>query len=327
MTAPDISLVIPVYNRPALITDCLKSLAPSLDHLAEVIVVDDGSTDGQTPQAVQAAIDEMGAGGKIRLIRQKNAGPGAARNTGAAEARGEWLVFFDSDDMWFPWAGRELVAAIRRNPDIVALFMNTHPFADPQEAEGWTDTAIEDIRCATFFELARMRPGPVRVGAGYFAMRRADFLASGGFMPGLRGSEDTDLYYRIAGAGTFLALKHPVLVARRTSNEDSLTLNMAAVAEGMDFMLRGYQEGRYKDPNPGDTEYALGDMLGFWIHELFWRGYGKEGYNILLRRGGFGILMRQGHRVDALKLLFSPLMSVIRPGNHRFGWRPKPKQA
>lgn len=326
--APSISLIIPAYNRPVLIAECLASLAPALPHLHEVLVIDDGSTDGQTPAAAEAAIAALEAGGapagRVRLLRQANAGPGAARNTAAAAATGEWLFFLDSDDCWLPWTAPALIAAIARHPDAVALFMNTEPFSEVAEIAAFAPGPVEDVRCANFFDLARLRPGPVRVGAGYFAVRREIFTRFGGFVPHLKGSEDTDLFYRMAHEGVFLALKHPVTVARRVSNTDSLTLNMRAVYEGMDFMLKGHREGRFASARPGEVEGALGDMLGFWIHELFWRGYGKEGYHILLRRGGFGILVRQGKGKEAMKLLLSPLLSLVRPRNHRFRWRPRP---
>lgn len=321
-----ISLIIPVYNRPQLITECLASLAPALVHLREVIVVDDGSTDGKTPEAARAAIAALeavtGTAGRVRFHIQPNAGPGAARNTAASMASGEWLFFLDSDDCWLPWTMPALIGALARHPDAVALFMNTLPFSEVEEIVTFAPEPEEVIRCDSFFDLARMRPGPIRVGAGYFAVRREIFLSFDGFVPGLRGSEDTDLFYRIAHEGVFLALKHPVTVARRISNVDSLTLNMAAVYEGMDFMLKGHQEGRFVTARPQEVERALGDMLGFWIHELFWRGYGREGYHILLRRGGFGILCRQGKVQEAMKLLFIPVLSVLRPKNHRFRWRP-----
>lgn len=324
--APTISLIIPVYNRPRLIADCLASLAPSLPHLHEVIVVDDGSTDGQTPAAARAAIAaleaETGLSGRIRFHIQPNAGPGAARNTAAALATGDWLFFLDSDDCWLPWTMPALRAALERNPDAVALFMNTEPFSEVEQIAAFTSLPAEDVRCANFFDMARLRPGPVRVGAGYFAVQREVFARFGGFVPHLKGSEDTDLFYRMAHEGVFLALKQPVTVARRVSNLDSLTLNMRAVYEGMEFMLKGHQEGRFATARPGEVEGALGDMLGFWIHELFWRGYGREGYHILLGRGGFGILLRQGKLQDAVKLLFIPFLSLVRPKNHRFRWRP-----
>ncbi|MEI4488222.1 glycosyltransferase family A protein [Frigidibacter sp. MR17.14] len=322
MEAPSVSLVIPVYNRPALITDCLRSLAPSLNELVEVIVVDDGSTDGKTPQAVEAAILAAGAPAKIRLVQQKNAGPGAARNTGAAAARGEWIAFLDSDDLWLPWSGRALREAIQRNPQAVVIFGNARPFARIGEVADWIEEAVSEKRHDDFFAVTRIKPRVIRIGSGYFAIRRETFAASTGFVPGLRGSEDTDLFYRIASAGGYVSLEYPALVARRTGGDDSLTLNMSALSEGLFYLMDGRRDGRYGPIRP-EMDAALADLLAFWIHALFRGGWGREGYDLLLRQGGFGIMMRNGQRRAALKLIAVPLLSLIRPRNYSFSWRPR----
>lgn len=323
MTELSISLIIPVYNRPEMIAECLASLAPSLGTLTEVIVVDDGSTDGKTPQATKEAITRLDADGKVRLIEQTNAGPGAARNTGAQAAKGEWLAFLDSDDLWFPWTGQSLQAALARHPEVLVLFMNVKPFEERRALEGWTDTESEDLLYETFFDLARTKPRPALLGAGYFAVRRQDFMAHDGFVAALRGAEDTDLFFRMAADGRFLAVKHPVFVGQRFSNADSLTRNMDAVYEGVVFLLRGHRADRYSKPDRAAPEGALADILAFWLHSIFWQGYGKEAYTVLLREGGLGLLLRNGHRTKALKLLFIPVLALLRPQNHRFRWRPR----
>lgn len=325
---PSVSLVVPVYNRPEDIAECLASLAPSLPHLLEVLVVDDGSPDGgRTVAAALAAIAALEAGGappgRVRLIRQQNAGPGAARNTGAREAKGEWLAFLDSDDLWLPWTGGILAATVAAHADAAGVFFQARPFREPQEARGWAGAAPLARAFPDFFALMRHRPRQVRIGAGYFAVRRAVFAAVEGFVPGLRGSEDSDFYYRISRSGPFVALEEPVLVARRTGGEDSLTLNTAAIAEGLHFLLEGRRNGRYAVAPREDLDGELAELLAFWIHALLWGGRGKEAYDLLLRRGALGIMMRHGQGRAGLKLLAAPVLAVIRPRNHRFRWRPE----
>lgn len=93
MTQPIISVIIPTYNRPAYLRQCLKSLAKqSADPSAfEVIVVNDGGTD------VSDVILDLSSISGLRLINQQNAGPAAARNHGARLASGEFLAFLDDD--------------------------------------------------------------------------------------------------------------------------------------------------------------------------------------------------------------------------------------
>ena len=94
MDFPYFSIVIPTYNRPKRLANCLNAVA-RLDYLRdrfEVIVVDDGS-DTPLDSVVALLQDKM----QIKLLRQKNAGPAAARNLGVAEARGEYIAFTDDD--------------------------------------------------------------------------------------------------------------------------------------------------------------------------------------------------------------------------------------
>ncbi len=122
---PLISVVIPLYNKQHTIGRALHSvLLQGFDDL-EVIVVDDGSTDGSAAQVL--AIDDV----RIRLITQANAGPGRARNVGASAARAELLAFLDGDDEWLPGFLAAGIAALSNHPSAVAYACgyDTGPFA------------------------------------------------------------------------------------------------------------------------------------------------------------------------------------------------------
>ena len=95
MTRPLLSVVIPTWNRAHLICDAIDSALRQKDGETEVIVVDDGSTDGT------ADMLERRFSTKIRLLRMhRRVGVGAARNAGVSQATGELLGFLDSDDLW-----------------------------------------------------------------------------------------------------------------------------------------------------------------------------------------------------------------------------------
>lgn len=89
---PTVSVIIPVYNGEAFLADAIRSVLQQTVG-CEIVVVDDGSSDRS------AAIAEA-FGEPVRLVRQKNAGTAAARNSGLAAARGEWVAFLDQDDQW-----------------------------------------------------------------------------------------------------------------------------------------------------------------------------------------------------------------------------------
>lgn len=99
---PFISVVIPTFNRARQAQAALKSVLAQTYSEFEVIVVDDGSTDG-TGEAIHRLVSQQGGNGeKIRYFLQPNQGPSIARNKGIEQAHGEWIAFLDSDDIWLP---------------------------------------------------------------------------------------------------------------------------------------------------------------------------------------------------------------------------------
>ncbi len=109
-----VSIVVPLYNKGKYVARALDSIFAQTYQDFEVIVVDDGSTDSG-PDVVRRYTDP-----RIRLIRQSNAGPGAARNRGVAASRGSVLAFLDADDEWFPEFLQRSVGALDRCPECAA---------------------------------------------------------------------------------------------------------------------------------------------------------------------------------------------------------------
>jgi glycosyltransferase involved in cell wall biosynthesis len=106
---PLVSVVVPAYNASAHIADTLDSTLAQTHAHTEVIVVDDGSTDG--PSDVVARYAD-----RIRCVRQSNAGVGAARNHGLRLARGDFIAFLDADDVWSPHMLETQLALLARYP-------------------------------------------------------------------------------------------------------------------------------------------------------------------------------------------------------------------
>lgn len=107
---PLISVVVPLYNKAPYVARALASILAQRASM-EIIVVDDGSTDGGAERI--AALKDP----RITLLRQANAGPGAARNRGLAHASGELIAFLDADDEWLPGYLETAELALARHPD------------------------------------------------------------------------------------------------------------------------------------------------------------------------------------------------------------------
>lgn len=315
----DVSIVIPIYNRAALLPACLDSLRSALAAGAELIAVDDGSKDDSAAvfESWVAGLGAMGA--QARLIRQDNAGPGAARNTGYLASTRDWIAYVDSDDLWLPWTLPVLIDTLAAHPDSAAVFLSTAGFQAGEDVSGWTQDPQDVTRHDGFFDLrAGVRAG--LIGSGYFAIRREVIAGLGGFVPELRGAEDMDLFFRIEGQGPVVRIHAPAMVAAREDNADSLTRSMPSVIDGLRFMLDRLAEGAYPPP----ARRAIADALEFWLRALFNDGYGAVCYDILLRRGGARVLAAEGRHASVLRLLATPVLSVLRPKNYQFRWHPKP---
>jgi glycosyltransferase involved in cell wall biosynthesis len=108
---PRVSVVIPLYNKAESVLAAVGSVLRQSYPDFELIVVDDGSTDSSA--SVAAGIGDR----RIRLVAQANAGPGAARNRGLGEARGEYVAFLDADDEWAPGFLELAVTALDGHPE------------------------------------------------------------------------------------------------------------------------------------------------------------------------------------------------------------------
>lgn len=199
-----VSTVIPAYNAERTIVRALESvMAQEIPgHGLEVLVVDDGSSDG-TVAAVQAFVartagSEGGQGGSIRILRQANAGPSAARNAGVREAAGDLIAFLDADDEWLPGKLALQVAVLERRPeaDLVCTPMNGRRFG---RGEPELDLSFQSLLRSN------------RVHTSSVLVKKAAFLAAGGFDPARRLSEDYELWLKIAARGLIVVLNEPLL--------------------------------------------------------------------------------------------------------------------
>jgi glycosyltransferase involved in cell wall biosynthesis len=193
---PRISVILPVFNGRRFLPGAVRSVLAQTLPPCELIVVDDGSTDGSLEE-----LDHLPpAPFPVRVLRQANAGQSAARNAAAREATGEYLAFLDQDDAWYPRHLEELVAPLAADPAVGWAYCDfdemdvdgnlvTRAFLREQEATHPKRTIYECVA------------GDLMVLPSASVMRRDAFAQAGGFDEALSGYEDDDLFVRFFRLG------------------------------------------------------------------------------------------------------------------------------
>jgi len=189
-----ISVVIPCYNGERYIGDTIRSVLRQSRGPREIIVVDDGSTDGS-----RAAV--VAAGGPVLFLRQAHGGAAQARNLGVERSSGAFVAFLDADDLWTEHALAALIAPLERDPALGMSVGLMEQFVSPELEGGGHGFRFSPDRV-----VARM--------CGTVLIRRSELDRVGSFAPQLRSGEFTDWILRAEAAGVRFATV-PELVLRR----------------------------------------------------------------------------------------------------------------
>ena len=233
-----ISVVIPTYNRAALLARTLASL-PKDRNRVEIIVVDDGSTD-ETAAMVE------GAGLGIHFLQQNRCGPGAARNLGWNAATGEYVAFLDSDDLWFPWTFELLQQTIRDGTEPSFVVGSPHWFA--QESD--LDNVREGIAKTSLYSDYLASSGEVIwISASGLLIRRdcgVRFEVEG------MNAEDLDLALHLGVEKGFAWIREPATFAYRR-HPGSLVADLSQTLLGIRHLVREEQRNNY----PGGAHRRL----------------------------------------------------------------------
>ena len=192
-----ISVVIPLYNKEKQIAHTLQSVFNQTFQNFEVVIVDDGSTDGSV-----AEVEKL-SDSRIRLIHQKNAGVAAARNRGIEEAKGDLIAFLDADDEWKPEYLATQYHLSQKYPDC-NVFACNYEF---RNMEGKVTPTIirklpftgEDGILSNYFEVASCSHPPLWTSS--IVVKKQAIQAIGGFPVGIRSGEDLLTWARLAVNG------------------------------------------------------------------------------------------------------------------------------
>jgi glycosyltransferase involved in cell wall biosynthesis len=193
-----ISVIIPLYNKAAHIQRTLDCVLAQTHGDFEIIVVDDGSTDGGA-KIVRQCPDP-----RVRLIQQPNAGVSAARNHGVSQAKAELLSFIDADDEWDRDFLATVLALREKFPD-AGVWGTAYSIMAPNGTVCRVKLREDSLRqeqglIMNYFQAATLEQ-PIH--ASSMLVRKDAFLKIGGYRVGLQRLEDTDLLFR-------LALRYPI---------------------------------------------------------------------------------------------------------------------
>ena len=200
-----VSVVIPTYNYGRFIKETISSVLDQTCPPAEIIVVDDGSTD--ETEAVVGAFAEA-----VRYIRQDNAGVCAARNRGVSESNSDLIAFLDADDTWEPSNLEKQVARFESDEALGLVHCGMCEF-DSETGdtirlymEGGEEGVADNLL---------LWEGPVIVGPGAVTVTRKAFDRVGGFDARMKVGEDWDFCYRVARLFKIGFIAEPLLNYRR----------------------------------------------------------------------------------------------------------------
>ena len=256
-----VSVVIPTRNRLAWLVKCLESVRSQRLTASEIIVIDDGSTDGTTDmvRVLYPTVHVLQAGG---------VGPAGARNLGIDHATSQYVAFLDSDDLWYPDTLAHVVSVLAsaRLPAMLCGRTVTFEGDDvprlPMEDRGVSSYKVSEGLLAAL-PLAEF-PHPSAV-----AVRRDVLTDVMGFAGDGWNAEDVDLYLRIGAVGGCAVVDAPPLAMRRC-HSGQLNTNLDLAWAGIMRLIQRERVGAYA----GGTRYAkerrrlISDCGRFYVPQL-----------------------------------------------------------
>jgi len=254
---PRVTVLTPVFNRPEYVRQAIESaLAQDVPGGAEILVVDDGSTD-TTPEVLASFGDQ------IRVIRQDNAGPAAARNRGFEEARGEFVALLDSDDIWLPGKLAAQVALLDAHPDAALAHTDVEEFFEEGRQSEWVrrPPIVSGHVLRTLLRRNVIHTMTV-------LLRKSVLDAIGGFDPAYPPCEDWDLWLRITER--YPIVGDPAATVRTRIHEGGISADPIVVyrqagalleAAGQRLMTERPRDGRLAKRQAARYKIKLGRRL------------------------------------------------------------------
>lgn len=312
---PLVSVIMPAYNTARYIREAIDSVLDQDYPSKELIVIDDGSTDG-TLEVLRSY------GDRITLIEQRNQGSAVARNAGLAAARGECIAFLDSDDIWLPGKLRLQVDHLRRHPDIGMVYSHWAVWKPGANGE-----FLPPGQALTTENEPDAVPGIVPDRSGWLynrllfssllhtitVMARRELIDRvGHFDPELKRGQDYDYWLR-ASRQTQIHKLDRVLAMYRVHGEGCAkkwpNVNYEKVVVQKALQRWGLQGPDGTRTAFGAVRRRLGETCFSFGHHHYWEGSPR----LAVRAFGEAIVYRPWHLNSWRYLLMSLVRSAMRP--------------
>ncbi len=227
---PQLSIVIPAYNVETYIADAVHSALDQTFASFEVIVVDDGSTDGTS--AILERLSSQRNDSRLRVITQANLGLSEARNTGVRHSRGDFIGFLDGDDLWLPQKATRQIELMLSDRTVGISFSDSEYLTDGGARTGnilhaqKSNPSLRDM-----IQRNHIGNGSTPI------VRRECFVIAGLFRPELRSCEDYEMWCRILYMTNYRAqlIREPLTLYRLRAS--SLSFNSKKFVENADAAI------------------------------------------------------------------------------------------
>jgi glycosyltransferase involved in cell wall biosynthesis len=282
---PQVSVIMPSYNTAHLIAGSLDSVLQQTFSDFEIIVVNDGSPDTEELERVLAPYMS-----RIVYIKQENKRASGARNTAIGKARGEFLAFLDSDDIWLPDHLTSQMQLFEEDPALDLVYCNSLAVGDPTRPHEFM-SRCPSHGAATFLALVVER---CQIPISTVVARKSALVRAGLFDESLARCDDYDMWLRAAFHGAKIGYTRKVQARLNGGRPGSLSISRARMAEAYWKILEKADQSLPLTP----SDHEVVQKRANEIHVLYLVEEGK-------------LHLRQG-RLDEAKKLFSEANSYFR---------------
>ena len=300
-----VSVIIPVYNRPYLVSEAIESVLNQSFTDSEIIIIDDGSTD-KTFEVVQQYVKHHD---NITALRQNHKGASAARNTGIENAQGEYISFLDSDDLYLP-NSLEIMTSVLENNKLYAMAYSNYLMSidGGEELRRW-DFREHNLSGNIYPDLLFIRNN--HIATPCVMVRKHVFHDTGYFDLEMRICEDIDLWRRIARKYKILQVDKELVIVRIS------TKNQPKIVENIRARMHLYRKAFGDDPN---IDRSLRTDLFIEMYSLYRsKALNEKRYKLFVLLAYKAFIIGNSRLlilIDAVRSLFYHIRTLVYPSHN-----------